>query len=124
METAYNSGSRPYAHSLKASSVASGKWACTMFGLICASMFMDTQFHAAGARIRLFDMMFAIIVGLYALSIFVNSRVRRVPGQSFLFGFAIFTLYNTANAITLTSVPVAVRELLQALSFIAFFWVL
>ncbi|MFN3933050.1 MAG: O-antigen ligase family protein [Parvibaculum sp.] len=124
METAYSSSSRPYAHSLEASSVASGKWACIIFGLICASMFMDTQFHAAGARIRLFDMMFAIIVGLYALSVFVNRRVRRVPGQGFLIGFAVFTLYNTTNAVLLNSVPVAVRELLQALSFIAFFWVL
>lgn len=124
MQTAYTSGPPLYSRPLRASSKISGKWVCIVLGLICASMFMDTQVHAAGARIRLFDMMFAVFVGVYALSVFVTRRVRRVPGQSFLLAFTVLTIYGTTNALLLNSLPVALREFLQALSFIAFFWVL
>lgn len=124
MQTAHTSGPRLYTRPLGASSKISGKWACVILGLICASMFMDTQLHAAGARIRLFDMMFAVVVGVYALSVFVTRRVRRVPGQSFLLAFTLLTIYGTTNALLLNSFPVALREFLQAMSFIAFFWVL
>lgn len=101
-----------------------GKWLCIILGLICATMFLDTQFHAAGARIRVFDLAFAAIMGAYVLSIFVTRRVRRVPGQSFLAAFSVLTLYWVINAFFLNSPAIAAKELIQAISFLAFFWIL
>ncbi|WP_407948965.1 O-antigen ligase family protein [Parvibaculum sp.] len=124
METAYISESRSPAQHLGQRSGAAGRWACIILGLICATMFLDTQFHAAGAKIRLFDVAFAAVTAVYALSILVSRRVRRVPGGSFILAFSALTLYWVLNAFFLTSPTDALKELLQAVSFIAFFWIL
>ena len=102
----------------------SEKWACVILGLICATIFLDVQTFAMGLRLRIFDGVFSAFTLIYALSLLISRRARKVPGQAVILMFSILIVYWTLNAFFLTSATAGIKQVVQDLSFIAFFWIL
>ncbi|MEQ8268832.1 MAG: O-antigen ligase family protein [Parvibaculum sp.] len=100
------------------------KWVCLILGVTCATMFVDVQYFVGGARIRLFDLVFASFILIYGLAVLASGRLKRMPGIDFVAAYGVLTVYWVVNAAFLTGVSIAIKETVQAISFVAFFWIL
>ena len=87
-------------------------------------MFLDIQLFGADARIRVFDIILLLLTLHYATAVATSGSFRRIAGQDVIYAYLLLATYFILNAALLTSVTEAFKELIQTISYIAFFWIL